>query len=372
MQKLLKFLFGTAERKVVTAVVVLFSVVYFAPSLGNVQVGLNENLAAQSDADYCHNRYQNLASRCNADPKCNWPDNTTKCTAKGSGRDSSTVSITPSCNGTTPTATISWPTKGETNHWIDIATNPQFKNLSNKNPQGSSSTIAPDGFSNSLTLNSGTKYYVRVYYPSTGERIPASFTALKCGGRGAPTATPTPLLNKDILLSSLREIQINGRTVQDGSCSYDSGYDRSTRDYPVENGTGIFQIVLRQNFGNNNFDVSAGSANIGRSLYYMDCVKKNTCDNYSFSSNDLLENFHPNMGDVTLYDDWTFQTPTATYFNQYWGDYYRIDLLSLKLAARQQGTWESYNLYYDDMAPGWKSAHVCTSRWIIDSVKGIK
>ena len=95
------------------------------------------------------------------------------------------------CNGNTPTVAITWPLIDDTDHWVDLGIYYGFKQYSSKNvPKGQLTTTAPAGFSPTLTLNPGTTYYVRVYYPSTGTRTsPVSFIAPKC--EGGSTSYPT-------------------------------------------------------------------------------------------------------------------------------------------------------------------------------------
>lgn len=211
MNKFLDSLLGGEGPKlslIVAILVVGYVVINPFPNLLNrVGVEVNQNLAAGVPS--CEGRLQwkssTVGAACSKTSGCMWSGAQGKCVSRTTGTTggtggsantgttaSSPVSVTPQCNGTIPTVAISWPSKGNTDHWVDIATNPQFSNNSNKNtPKGALSTIAPEGFSNSLALKSGIKYYVRVYYPSSGERTSAaSFTAKNCGGGGTPTPAP--------------------------------------------------------------------------------------------------------------------------------------------------------------------------------------
>src|SRR3989344_200991 len=218
MNPFFSFLLGTIERKVVTAVVLVVGIATFVvPQVNNLKVSINENFAAQTDEDYCHNTYQVRASKCNADSRCNWTDSCHAKSGGGGGGGNSPVTATAQCSNGQSGALISWPTKDNTDYWIDLGTNSAFGggSYSSKNTsKGSSNTTAPNGFNKPLTLNPGTTYYVRVYYPSTGERTsPASFTAQKCGGGGGgtPTPIPTSTVNPSGGVQVSVDLKVNGK-----------------------------------------------------------------------------------------------------------------------------------------------------------------
>ncbi len=331
MHKLVKVLFGSAERSVITIAVLVVGIGYFlVPQLANLKVSFNEDLAAAP------------------------------------------VTVTAGCSGNTAVATITWQSMGApSDYWIDMGIYSGFKQYSSKNVSlGSFTTTAPNGFSPAFTLVPGTTYYVRVYHPPTTVRTtPVSFVASKCGGGGTPTPTP-----QSPLLSSLTSIEVTGRVVQDGSCSLEvypgNKNPAYTLDLPVEYGTGTFRVSLHKNNNGGQFDVSQGSVRIRRkdmvyafyTIYDMLCVNDNTCGNFSFSNGNSLENFHPDLKDAYFL--------TAGGLGNGIVAYDAFDLLSLKLVAGRQGTWESYIKY--QYTSGTKFLHACTSRWIVDSVEGIK
>ncbi len=67
----------------VIAVVLVFGFKYVASN--SIKVGFNEDYAAQTDEDYCHNTFQVRSSRCinNSNGKCDWINGA--CHAKGQG-----------------------------------------------------------------------------------------------------------------------------------------------------------------------------------------------------------------------------------------------------------------------------------------------
>jgi len=287
MNKFLDSLWGEKGPKLslIVAVLVVGAVLLdpYPNLLGRVGIEVNKNLAAGVTSCEGHLQWKSSAvgAACSKTPGCMWSNSESKCVSRttntgGStggvtGTASSPVSVTTGCDGSTPTAMISWPSKGNTDHWVDISTNSQFANLSNKNtPKGVFSTVAPDGFSNSLELKPGFKYYVRVYYPSTGERTSAAvFTAQKCtGGTASPTPSPAQTqvvttsgpVSVDVkvngkdgpFVDSAQNVNISWRSKNAVSC--DETIDDPTSSFPT-----VKTSVALQNTGGDNWRLSSSN-----------------------------------------------------------------------------------------------------------------
>jgi len=105
-----------------------------------------------------------------------------------------TVAGVPTCSNNGYNVTLNWT---NTNNvlLLDISSN-SFASYSNKNVGNQTSTSAPTGFSNSLTLNPGTTYYWRLWNGSVHTTGP-SFSAPSCVPPTPTITTPACIWNGD-------------------------------------------------------------------------------------------------------------------------------------------------------------------------------